>query len=410
MIIKENKVKKGLKYILFLIQPWIGLFYSLHYLKTESSKQILLFFAVCYGLAFVPALNTDHDSVYYYEFFYQNIHLTFNQYLDQLSLYFSGDPEIKDIYNLTTVYLVSRITHNFHILFGVYALVFALFAVKSFNFLTRLPQFENRDFLSLWMVFIFLTIIPIQHISGVRFWTAAWMAIYIVLKIILDGKIKYAFYLFLLPLVHGSFWIFVILYFGYLLSLRLKENTLIIGFFATFFLSEAVFQYASSSGGDLGIPKLNRYIEAYASQEYKTEISEARDTAKGMTKVVRELFRLYPNLIILIFILKRKSFRNIDKRIYKLFPFLIVLMSFVNLTNSIPSVGSRYMKLFFPIMCIFWLSNKYALKKYRWVLFLYPLVHLEGLFKFIMRSIEELDPYFYVSPFPYFLYHISNLF
>lgn len=405
-----NNTRKGINYILFIVQPWLGLFYSLHYLKNKSSHNILLFFAVCYGLAFVPALNTNHDSVYYYEFFYNNINLTFDGYLTQLKLYFSGDPNIKDIYNLTVVYIISRFTDNFHILFGFYALILGLFAVKSFKFLARLPQFENSDFLSLWLAFIFFTMIPIQHISGVRFWTAAWIAIYLTLRIIVDGEKKHFFFLFLLPLIHGSYLIFIIIYLGYLLSLRFSEKTVIIGFFVTFFVSEIVFQNIGNLGGNFMSERITRYIEGYASQDYRTELEEAKETASASTKLFRQLFRLWPNLVVIILIILRKRFQNGNENIYKLFLFLIVLMSFVNITYAIPSLGSRYLKLFFPIMCVFWLAQKDVLKKYVWVVLLYPIIHIEGLYKFLIRSIEELDPYFYVSPLPYFFYHISNLF
>ena len=86
-----------------------------------------------------------------------------------------------------------------------------------------------------------------------------------------------------------------------------------------------------------------------------------------------------------------------------LYLFLLVWMTFVNFTFSIPSLGYRYMYISYPIIAYIWLMN-FKDVKYNNIIYFVPFVFFMHLYNLIGHYLTVLEPYFfYSSPF-YLIY------
>jgi hypothetical protein len=210
---KEIKTDKAAKAILFILNPILGVLYSFKRINTKSSYLVFFLFAIVFGLSFTvqsgKTVANQFDGASYREKFERYIAYGEVLYFTRLKEYLEFEDGDKDFYFDTFAFFISKLTHNYHALFFVLAIVFAYFALKSFRFLTAEPNFTSS--LSCFILAYLFMINQIFNINGVRFWTAAWIGIYCVFQVFKNGNKRYLWLSILTPFVHGAFWIFVVL-------------------------------------------------------------------------------------------------------------------------------------------------------------------------------------------------------
>lgn len=401
---QENNLKKAVKYISFLFYPWLSLFISLKSLNTKSSYNVIFGFCVLFGLAFSPSFYSELDSSWYYRYFIDNSDISFRQYTNYVKTFFSKDNESKDIYVHTMTFIVSCFSQNVRFLFGGFAIVFSFLYLKSLRYLTLNKLFVNNSVVCLLLFVIFTLSNPIFNINGARFWTASWLAIYISLSLIIREDKRYLFLCALLPLIHASFWAYIGLL---IIHLFFKNNRiLIIGFFVSFVLSGGMLAFVQDISSFLP-DVLARYVEIYTSEGYMQFRADEIGYENWYIRLLRMLKMFYANLLVFVFIRHFKKFKS--NNIKNLFSFILLLAIFANLTISIPSVGNRFQMLLYPLITVLWLYNAKELKKNNFLLFLFPIVFLLDFYLLFLNIVEVVDPYFYVSPLFYFIYHVFIL-
>src|SRR5690554_2096184 len=217
----EDKKEKAFKGILFILNPLLSVFYSFKRINTRSSYVVFFLFALLFGLSFtVQSGKTEDlkiDGATYREKFDQ--YQTYSEVLfyNRLQEYLEFDEGDKDFYFDIIAFSVSKWTDNYHYLFLIFAAVFAYFALKSLRFLTAEPNFTT-SISCLILVFLFMNN-QIFNINGVRFWTAAWIAVYSIFQVFRNGNKHYVWLALFTPFIHGSFFIFfVILVFAFFLK------------------------------------------------------------------------------------------------------------------------------------------------------------------------------------------------
>lgn len=397
---KENNTAKAIKIILLLFNPIIALIYSFKSLNTKSSYFIIFIFCILYGFAFTPNLDSGLDSSYYFNFFNDYLNKSFLDFKNDFDKFLAYEGDSKDFYLNVITYLTTLYTGNYHFLFASFAFVFSIFYLKSFQFLTFQKSYTNNLF-CFFLATIFTLSNSIFNINGVRFWTAAWISIYLILQYTLNRNYYYILFIFLLPFVHGSYWIIVGLV---LLSLFMKNSkVLIILFFISFVLSNILLSLVNNISDYLP-GTMARYINTYTNYDYVNEVNNNKLNASWFIKPFLLIKNIYPNVLIYCLItIKDKILLSNYK---KIFLFTLILAIFVNLTVSVPSVGVRYQMFLYPLITIIWLYFFKYLKKYNWLIYIYPLLFLLDIYQLIVRSYDILDVYFYVSPPLYFLYYI----
>lgn len=398
---KENRVDIAVKIVLFILSPFFSFLYSLHNMKTKSSYLIFFLTAIIFGLSFtVPsgktAINRADGASYRENFeFYKYVDL--NEYIEGFKKYVNfEDDGAKDYYFDTTAFFVSRVTDNYHVMFMIFAIIFAYFSLKSFKFLTS--EYNFKTSLACFILAYLFMINQIFNINGMRFWTAAWVAVYSIFQIFRNGNKRYFLLALLTPFIHGSYWIFIgILTIGYFLK-RFKKIWLVL-FFISFFVSTISVEFVRNMIDSLP-PFLAKMAISYTDPEYITERNASGTGFSWVEDLFNILVKLYINLMVFLFIKNSKLILN-NSNTSNLYSFLLVLMSFVNFTMPIPSVGGRFIMLSYPLISYIWLVN---FKGYKYKIFLYiaPFIFLFSIYEQIILYIMVLEPNFLISS-PFYL-------
>lgn len=398
---KESKQDVGVKILLFILSPVLGLIYSLRSLNTKSSYRIVFLFCLVFGMSFtVPDVRTEMsmDGISYRIDFEQYSTISTKDFKEILINYFKFDDGEKDIYFCTIAYVVSRFTQNYHILFFIFAAVFAFFQLKSLRYLTNSDRYDFS--LLCFIITFFFLFNQIYNINGARFWTASWIAVYSCFKIFKEEKYRFIFLLFLTPFFHGSF---VFMLGVVLLSLCTKKY---INFWTTFFLFSIFFSSISvnliQKHLDILPSFLSHMAAAYVDEDYLLQ----RNVGTGFYWV-RLLFDgllgVYINILIICLItVRKKILRTDDKALYQ---FTLVFMSVVNFVMAVPSLGVRFREVGFSFLAFLWL-NHLARRKYDLIMYVLPIVFFMRIFYLTKDYLSVLSIDFLMSPLYSFIKYI----
>ncbi|MFW5982915.1 MAG: EpsG family protein [bacterium] len=388
---------------LFFIHPFAAFVIALNNLKSKYSFTVILLFNILFGYTFI-AQNPNIDSYRYIEKFNEYKYSTTNDFLFELEDYFTFDSRIKDIYEITSYFIVSRFTHNYHFLMALWAFVFSIFFLKALRFFVDRPEFKKSIYASL-LAFLFIYSNSIFNINGIRFWTASWVGVYTIFEVIINKKYKFIFLSLFAPLIHVSFIILPVVLLLYSLVFK-NEKFFIILFFISFFVGEVSLELVQNFQSYL--PRsLQTIIWAYTEGNTVQERLEYYENAPLYAQILRALPRYFIQTLMLIFILKRKHFKAIPEANF-IFLFLLVWLSFTNFTLAIPSFGKRFIVLSVPLLMYLSLITYSKIKVLRKVIILIPVVYSYSLLYWVRHMLTVTDPFLIISVFPHIV--IKNLF
>lgn len=380
------------KIILFIISPFVAFLFSLKDIKLKSSYVVFFLVCVLFGLYFTVDPYGTNDAVRYYEFFELNKYNTYATYLEGFKEYLSFTSYKKDYYLDTAVFIVSRFTLNYHVLFAFFAVVFSFFYLKSMRFLTKEFKFDT-SIASYLLVFLFTISNPIFNINGVRFWTAAWVAVYSVFQIFKSGNKWYILLAFITPFIHVAYWFFVGIV---LISIffRKYSKAWIILFVISFFVSQFAFDLLDAVQSSLP-PFLQNLISAYTAAEYVQERASVIEEVGIIKRIFQIMTLVYINSFVFLFIKEKREIIDSNKT-RELFLFLLVYMTLINFMMVIPSLGGRYIMLAYPLIAYIWLIS-FKDVKYKWMLYIMPIVLLLPTYNVFLNTTKVLDINFYFS-------------
>lgn len=365
--------EKVIKVFLFLLTPFLSFFVSLKNISSRSSYIIFICFSLLFGLNFTVTDDTSGeyslDGSYYRSLFernYVSYGMSFSDMTDEY-LSFSADTST-DLYADFVSYLVSSFTNNYHILFLVYALVFTYFMAKSLKYLLKSPNFKNGSIVCLLLFFLFIYN-DIFNINGVRFWTAAWIAVYSLFRIFVDNKKRYYALICVTPLVHASFILFVLVSFlGVFLN---KSASSLKHLLLVSIVLSPLMLIAIQSLDITGMPAFfGRYFDLYAADQAVSEYGERRTST--LYYIISTIFSVASLIYVNILTLKIKKEAESNSQFNPFSNFLVILIIFCNLSMILPSVGARYIILCYPIIAYLWLNLKGVRKESGWIM-LFPL-------------------------------------
>lgn len=395
---KDNKETLAI----FFIQPFIAFLCAISQLRNKYSFAVIFLFFVLFGFTFL-AQNESFDSFRYVQQFYQYIPYDLAQYQHDLADFFTLKSKVKDLYVISSYFIVSKFTSNYHVLMALWAMVFSFFCLKSFRFFVDRPEF-GKSLAVFLLAFLFLSSNSIFNINGVRFWTAAWVAVYVVFEIIVNGNYKFIALSLLTPLIHISYLFFVGVLIVFLLA-RKFENVWILLFFVSFFVSEISIRLFQNYQEHLPLV-IQNMIWSYAAEENLAEHQRILERIPLYAKILNSLPRYFINLLMVVFIGYYKRmwlFKN--GRV--IFVFLLIWLSFVNFTMSIPSFGSRFIVLSVPFVCYLGLLTYKHIPMLPKLIYLIPVVYSYSILYWCRAMISVTDPCLIISVFPHII--IKNL-
>jgi len=400
--LKESNHDKANKVILFLISPFLAFVYSLKRIKTKSSYVVFFLFSIFFGIAFTVQSGKRGDayidSVSYRELFEQYKFVSHQEFIKNFKDFLTFSEGKKDYYFDTVAFYVSRATDNYHVMFMVFAAVFAFFSLKTFKFLTSEDNFDAS--LSCYILAYLFMINQIFNINGMRFWTAAWIAVYAIFQIFKNNNKKYFLLALTTPFFHGAYWIYIVVI---IIAYFLKNYSKlwVVLFFISFLLSNISIDFIQSLTDKLP-PFLANMALSYTDPEY---VELRRSVGSGfswLAEIFNFLVRFYMNFMVYLFIRNSEMINN-NPKTQNLFSFLLVWMTFVNFTMPVPSLGGRFMTLSYPLIAYIWLVN-FKGKKYTKILYAMPFVFSASIFFQLQYYNMVLDPLFYISSPLYLIY------
>jgi len=397
--LKESNHDKANKVILFLISPFLAFVYSLKRIKTKSSYVVFFLFSIFFGIAFTVQSgkrgDVTIDGASYREKFGIYKFISHREFTENFKDFLTFRARNKDYYFDTVAFFVSRVTDNYHVMFMVFATVFAFFSLKTFKFLTSEDNFDAS--LSCYILAYLFMINQIFNINGMRFWTAAWIAVYAIFQIFKNNNKKYFLLALTTPFFHGAYWIYlVVIIIAYFFKKYSKLWILL--FFISFLVSNISIDLIYSLTDKLPLFLADMAL-SYTNPEY-VELRRASLASSQFAKIFDFLIRFYLNFMVYLFIRNSKTINN-NPKTQNLFSFLLVWMTFVNFTMPVPSLGGRFMTLSYPLIAYIWLVN-FKGKKYTKILYAMPFVFLFSFYIQLQYYNMVLDPVFYISN-PFYL-------
>ena len=390
----------GAKILFFIIWPFGAFLLSLKNLKSKASLIVFFLFCVLFGFTFLPQ-NESADSYRYAEDF-KELHNNYSwfEYSNDLNEYSKFDSKIKDIYVITCSYIVIAVSGNYHLFMALFAFVFAYFYLKSFSFLVNRSEFQISIFCYL-LAFLFTFSNPIFNINGVRFWTASWIAVYVLFQILVNKNYRYLLLAIITPLIHISFIIYLIIIIIYFL-LKKFEKAWFILFFISFFLTNIILLNISNLSGYL--PKtIQNILFYYTDASFLSGKVDEISSLPFYARALNSLPYYYLNGIMIIFIFNFKKIKqNVNTNL--IFIFLLIWMSFVNMTWGIPSVGNRFIALAIPIISYLIVISYKQIPIFKKIVFLIPFVYSYAILDWFRNMISISDPYLYLSTLVHIIY------
>lgn len=345
--------------------------YSLRTLNRKSSFVVLYLFFLFFGMAFTTGSgktneNLSDSSVYRLRF--EQIALyDFNQYLIGLKEYFSFQ-EKKDYFFDTLSFILTRFTDNYHFLFLSVSIIFAYFMLRSLSFLVKDVNYKTST-VGLLLVLFFLYI-DIFNINGIRFWTTYWIATYCVFQIYAASKPKYWLLVLITPLFHIAYLAFVLLMIAFRVVSK-KQKTLIIFFLISVFLGFLSLSFLEWTSKYLP-SVLQKMIVVYTS-EGQFESNEQISSLGGKIQNILNYAKFgLMNFMVYLLILNKEEIGKTSQD-NKVFAFILFWIGIFNIFYSIPSFGSRFIVLGYPLLAYLWL-RLFGVFKYKWVVLLIPVV------------------------------------
>lgn len=392
---KESNYSLPTKLLFFIISPFISLLYSLKSINTKSSFIIIFLFSICFGIAFtVPKMRDDanqNDGVEYRARFEQYCMTSDVEYYNGLDDFLSFNGENKDYYFDTIAFYVSKISHNYHVMFFVLSIVFVFFQLKCLKYFILNESFKVS--LTCMLLLYLFTWNQIVNINGVRFWTAAWIGVYCIFKIFYDNKNRYLLLTLITPFFHGSFWIYIAVIFAAKFFAR-YEKLWIILFILSIITSNVLLEVMQGYTGY--IPSfLENSIAYYTDEFYVNKLNSEGTGLWWIDKFFNILRKSYINILVIILILNRNKI-SLEKNDTRLYRFLLVLVTFANFGMSIPSLGNRFIILSYSIIAFLWLTF-FKGQKYNWAIYIFPIAFFMSIYHQFNLYNLVTDGLFYIS-------------
>lgn len=387
---------RGEKFILFLINPFISAITSIKDIRDGVSHWFLYLWFLVFGVAFC-AVSEAADSFRYVEDFLVEHSYTWSQYVLEINEYFAFESNIKDIYTLTVNFLVGRFSDNYHWTYLIYAAVFGFFYIKSLKIFLRHNKVSNNIVFYV-LLFMFCYSNPIYNINGVRFWTAAWIGVYVALNFFVEKDYKKIVLLLLMPLIHGASVVWVAIMAIALLLSRFQSVTIVL-FIASSFVSAVSYLNVLNDYSFLLLQFMQNQIWSYTESEMALErMSGVSEYGAAYADFLIALPGYFHILLSFLLIINRRKI-NRNPHAGHLLTIMLALAAITNFLSGIPSMG-RFQYFVIPFLVIVWAQNYEILKKYDKYFYVVPFIYAYSLLYWYRRMSAITELYLYAFPAP----------
>lgn len=405
---KQNIFKLGVKeFIFFIIWPFIALIRAIRGFEKPQNKVIVYLFCILFGFTFILG-NKSMDSFRYAEKLKETAELPFNQFYNIVVGLYATDTNL-DIMMPLVNFIISRITADYRVLFGIWAMIFGFFYIKSIGNLYEM-YITNKNLSTLLFLLLFIILNPISNINGFRMYTGAWVFYFGAFQVLINNNKKYIFLALASVLFHFSF-ISASLIFLLHIFLGNRNWLFYILLIASFVIPEISIGYIEPFARLIGegvADKAARYASDYNIQAIAAMRTSAIERGAWYLYVPGTVLKYY---IITAFFYFRFKFKLLpeDQNLQNLFSFSLLFLAFANFVSPIPSMG-RFFTVFylFAGTYIIMVAAKYQYSRFN-------LLTIAGIVTFVLLFIVQfrvlsdvLNPWLFGPlPMPFLINDVS---
>lgn len=352
-----NKSDKGLTFLMFFLWPIFGLILAVKNFNRLNTKPVIYFFCALFG--FTMVVDEELDSSRYLMRFQDEYRKPFIE--TQLYKSLTGLYETSiDFFEPLVTYLVSRFTDSGHILFAIYALIFAFFWLKTIDLVNKKYDLTAND-LTIAYTVLFIAVIPIFYVTGFRMWTAAWVFLYGALQVLLFERRLFILVAFSSIFIHFSFFVACLVLLAWMIFGNHKWVYLGLAL-ATLTLKELDLAQVKEFAGFINAAA-ERRASSYGSEGYVKQIREMQ-TGQAWFIVLSEFLTKYLLLLNLIILLIKSEKYEMPKADRNMLSFCLLFFAYANLASFLPS-GERFLEIFKVLAAVttIILVSKYFLQR-----------------------------------------------
>ncbi len=392
--------KNNLKEMFFIpfILPILGLYIGLKNIKRPDSHFFILFFAFWFGYSLIFFEGADHTG--YKDTYPEIINYDWADYgylvthalsLDRLSYLEENALNNKpDLFALTLMFLMTRITDNPRWFFAIIALIYYYLFLR---FKVELLNYAGVEDSTIWKIIFLFTMFMLPFhtgVCGVRFWVALYLLMFMTLKNLNTGKNIYIYLMWLSPLIHYTFVIpslLITIFFRLKLSIRVVRPFLPLLLVFYFISSTTSLTYVSDVLSIFDETSVKDAAGSYTDIEGLNE-RKTLDTTGNWYVLLHGA--AISNMFIIFYFLEIAGFlklKNNNKSQIDILTFVFFILTL--LTAGLGSIGRfRYLFYFFYLVRLLRMlslkENRVKLQSYNYafgsVLFLHILVTFRGAF------------------------------
>jgi len=378
-------------WVAFLIQPFLTLLYAINNYRAPSTKNVMWFFTVFFGLTIAVGVESTGNDIVRYIDQVETIHLAGLQLTDWYNYHVST--RAIDIVQSILALVVAQFTDNGYYMVILYGLIYGYFYSRNMWFV--IDRLEGKlSTITIVLIICLFLVVPIWYINGFRFWTATHVFIFGLLPYLYSGKKRSLIWCFLTPFLFHFAFILPTMVLGLFIILRPFMRGRLTIFFSLFLLSIFI--------SEINIQQFNYFIDTYApeafaerSRSYRSEelvfrLRNASNIGSNLVwyaAIYRSALHWSLMAFLVVLFLKSRELIKIDTNLERALSFTYFFFAVGNVMSSIPS-GGRYLTpaamLATAIITIYIQNGKHDKLMRRTINFSMPLLSL-----FIVVSVRE---------------------
>lgn len=326
---------------MFLFWPFAALVHVLYNFKNKGSKEVFWFFCIFFGFIFIyedPALQKfSLDSAYYAN---ELIQLQYNPVSVQ-QIFSDLINKKEDIYSSLITLFVSYFTYDPRYLFVIFATIYGyLYASNLWMVFERVEK--KVDIFLFFLMAMFVLVLPIWNINGVRMYTAAQLLLFGLLKYNLQGK-KYGLFLILsTTLVHFSFLYPVVVFLLNLIIPGRSTKALLVLYVISMLLGELDL-VSTLKEYDFGESIYQEKLTAYTHEDYLANLSTSDERLNLQVILSKTIFR-WTIFALAVYIFMKINKFNFPIQLSRFINFSLLFGATANIANNFPS-GYRFVMI-----------------------------------------------------------------
>lgn len=390
-------------FFLFFIIPFLGFIISTRDLRKWINGIVFILFSALWGYCMTFSFPPS-DCYRIAAVFCQRPFFRFQSVLEQYD-----DGKLVDFYLATANWFVHQFSANAKVFFCLLGFFFGLCCYATIRELLITRRGHNDQYLKC-IVFLLFSTASFGHLAMPRFWTAAWLSAFLMIKFI-NGQLYWWPLVLLLPLIHFGFLPIAIVLISSIVFSRFfskYEPTLfsfvVFCFIISFVLSSNILGSIIPEewvSGEKASSKFRDYVDSGIVSEHGAIVQRSayRETNLMVTKAFQMVMKIAA-MAVLSLIHHNKEWIKKNKGLWDCYIFTLLMASVCFFMGVVRTVGWRYtwtlwMPLYYLLYRLYDITR--AIKIKRTILLLIPLNIYTIVFMFYV-SYRNVDWKLFIMP------------